>query len=136
MTYRKPPKPDYYHTTEPGTCRWCNEVIGLTRTGRPSKSRWHPACVEEYNRLNSPTKTRDHVWRRDKGICRGCGAQCRRKGVEEGWEMDHIVPLIEDHSSLDCWRDNNCQTLCLPCHTAKTSREATERAASRKVQII
>jgi 5-methylcytosine-specific restriction endonuclease McrA len=43
------------------------------------------------------------------------------------WELDHIVPLIDGGGhGLD-----NLQTLCTPCHKAKTIREARERAARR-----
>ncbi len=40
------------------------------------------------------------------------------------WELDHIVPLI-DGGSHD---DENLQTLCTPCHAAKTAGEARVRA--------
>ena len=39
------------------------------------------------------------------------------------WELDHIVPLVDGGShDLD-----NLQTLCTPCHKAKTVSEASER---------
>jgi 5-methylcytosine-specific restriction endonuclease McrA len=47
--------------------------------------------------------------------------------------MDHIVPLIQANGDLQYWRLPNLQTLCTPCHTIKTSREATERAAARRL---
>jgi 5-methylcytosine-specific restriction endonuclease McrA len=46
--------------------------------------------------------------------------------------MDHIKPLIEAQGDLSFWQMGNLQTLCHPCHTAKTSSEATERAAKRR----
>jgi len=45
------------------------------------------------------------------------------------WDMDHIKP-VEQGGGL-CGLDN-LQTLCQPCHKAKTARQAAERAAARK----
>lgn len=131
MTHRNPPKPDYYDSTPEGVCRWCNIQIGPTKTGRDSKSRWHPACYEEYQVIFHTSATRKAVWQRDKGKCNGCGSSCDRKGVN-GWQMDHIVPLIEAQGDIIYWRLPNLQTLCKPCHKEKTGREATERARLRK----
>jgi 5-methylcytosine-specific restriction endonuclease McrA len=47
--------------------------------------------------------------------------------------MDHIKPLIAANGDISYWQLPNLQTLCTPCHTAKTSQEATERAAKRKL---
>lgn len=130
--HRIPPKPEWFDTVPEGTCRWCNEEIGLTKRGKPSKSRWHAACVTEYKMLFWPTATRRAVWKRDKGVCRECGTQCDKKGAN-GWHMDHIKPLVEAKGDLNYWRLPNLQTLCKVCHTAKTSREATERATKRRM---
>lgn len=132
MKHRTPPKPPHYDSAPEGTCRWCNLEVGLTKTGRVSKSRWHAACFEEYAVLFFPSTTRRAVWKRDKGLCAKCGHQCDRKGIN-GWDMDHITPLIEAQGDLQYWRLNNLQTLCKKCHTAKTSAEATERARIRKL---
>jgi 5-methylcytosine-specific restriction endonuclease McrA len=129
--HRNPPKPDYYDTVPEGTCRWCNEQIGPTKTGRDSKARWHKECYEEYEILFHTSVTRRAVWQRDKGKCKSCGIACDRKGLN-GWQMDHITPLIEAQGDLTYWRLPNLQTLCKPCHKVKTSQEATERAKLRR----
>lgn len=131
MSYRTPPKPLHYDTAPPGTCRWCNELIGLTKTGRQSKSRWHEACGKEYEILNFVGETRKAVWKRDQGKCAACGVVCDRKG-KNGWDMDHIKPLIEAKGDLAYWRLPNLQTLCKACHIKKTSAEATQRAEMRR----
>ena len=131
MSHRIPPKPPHFDTAPLGTCRWCNVEIGATTTGKPSKARWHTKCVAEYKLLFWPTKTRQAVWKRDLGRCAKCGFVCARKGAPK-WHMDHIVPLIEAQGDLKYWKMPNLQTLCTPCHTAKTSQEATERAAKRR----
>ena len=129
--HRTPPKPPYYDTVPEGTCRWCNREIGLTKTGRQSKSRWHKECFLEYEVLFFASETRKHVWRRDLGVCKVCKTQCDKKG-KNGWQMDHITPLIEANGDLEYWRLPNLQTLCKVCHKAKTSSEATERAVRRR----
>jgi 5-methylcytosine-specific restriction endonuclease McrA len=128
--HRTPPKPPYFDTVPEGTCRWCNQEVGLTPKGKPSKSRWHPACLKEYKLLFWPRSTRRAVWRRDKSVCAGCGAKCL---YPLEWHMDHIKPLIEANGDISYWQLPNLQTLCTPCHTTKTSQEATERAAKRKL---
>jgi len=131
-SHRIPPKPKWYDLVPEGTCRWCNTAVGLTRTGRQSKSRWHAKCFEEYELLFFASETRKAVWKRDLGKCALCSHQCAKKGIDV-WQMDHIKPLIEANGNLDYWRLQNLQTLCQACHTAKTGREATERAKQRKL---
>jgi 5-methylcytosine-specific restriction endonuclease McrA len=128
--HRTPPKPPYFDTVPEGTCRWCNKEVGLTPKGKPSKSRWHKACLVEYKMLFWPTTTRRAVNRRDKGICGKCGVQC---SYPLEWHMDHIKPLYLANDNINFWKLDNLQTLCEPCHIAKTSQEATERAAKRKL---
>lgn len=59
--------------------------------------------------------------------------------TDPGWEADHIVPLWSvDRDAPDAfrfWTLANLQTLCLPCHKAKTAREAAQRAASRRAPV-
>ncbi len=52
--------------------------------------------------------------------CAGCG----RLLLPRQWECDHIVPR-EQGGSND---ESNLQSLCVPCHQAKTAREAEARA--------
>ncbi len=110
-----------------------------------ARRRWHPACVEEYE-ASDPREARRRVRLRDRGICRACGLDTRRLAREMRgrgrarrlrergfhprrslWELDHIVPLIEGGSH----EADNLQTLCVPCHRAKTASEARQRAARR-----
>ena len=44
---------------------------------------------------------------------------CQNPYPEYNLECDHILPLHQ--GGLD--NDNNCQTLCIPCHTRKTQEE-------------
>ena len=53
-------------------------------------------------------------------------ATCRSL-LQPGWHVDHIEPLA-DGGAHDA---TNMQPLCAPCHTIKTARENSARAARR-----
>jgi 5-methylcytosine-specific restriction endonuclease McrA len=129
-----------------GTCRWCGEIIlydsGPKRGSIDRRRRWHPACVELYLSTD-PRELRRRIRRRDRGICatcqldtyelrrkvkgRGMRARLRKRGFDSRrslWELDHVVPLI-DGGGHDA---SNLQTLCVPCHRAKSGDEQRERA--------
>jgi len=144
-------RPEIRFTDAPrGTCRWCGEGIVYAdgpKRGEPDRRRrWHPECVSTYS-ASDPREVRRRLRRRDRGRCAACGLdtvklrrELRGRGMtkklrERGfvprrslWEVDHIVPLVDGGShDLD-----NLQTLCSPCHRAKTAAEATERAARER----
>ena len=59
---------------------------------------------------------RVRILKRDKGLCQ----LCLRAGVaREAKTVDHIIPKA--HGGTDA--DSNLQSLCWPCHKAKTARE-------------
>lgn len=59
---------------------------------------------------------RPRIIMRDKGLCQ----ECLRAGVvREAKCVDHIV--AKAHGGTD--EDGNLQSLCWPCHKAKTARE-------------
>ena len=130
-----------------GTCRWCGEPIvhgAGARRGQPdARRRWHPACVDVYNQ-SDPREARRRVRKRDRGFCARCGLDTyalRRQHRGRGstrrvrelgfkprksfWELDHVVPLIDGGTH----ELSNLQTLCVPCHRAKSAGETRERAA-------
>ena len=135
-----------------GTCRWCGQAI-LHETGpkkgkRNNRRRWHQPCVDTYNE-SDPREARRSVRKRDRGHCANChidtyalrrklkGRGSHRKLRELGfkprmslWELDHIVPLIDGGGHEPA----NLQTLCTPCHKAKTAREASARRAVTRVE--
>jgi hypothetical protein len=121
-----------------GECRWCGEPVyrrdpaGYVRVDR--RSWWHrgrvvhpdaepePDCLGEY--LAQAFTFREQVRRRDRGLCAACGRDCERVG----WDADHVVALEDGGEHLLA----NAQTLCKPCHAAKTGRENSARAARRR----
>lgn len=132
----------------------------MTKDGKSDTRRnWHPECVHTY-KLSWPEYARAHVWKRDHGRCAACGEI--REGVKRGrtlhpwlprnadfnalvevgpycdfeigpvWDLDHIVPLKDGGAhTLE-----NMQTLCQPCHKAKTAREAGERARRKRGDLF
>ena len=76
-------------------------------------------------------RVREEVLILDRFRCRSCS----HPGGP--FEVDHIVPLWRDPDQ-DPYDPDGCQTLCKPCHRAKTRdegrREAT--AAERAWQIF
>lgn len=58
--------------------------------------------------------------RRDHYLCQGCGAPAT--------EVDHVIPG-DDHSL------ENLQSLCTPCHAAKTRREGVAAQRARRAYL-
>lgn len=52
-------------------------------------------------------------------------------GRTTGWDADHIHPV--EHGGGSCGLDN-LQTLCHPCHKAKTAQQARQKAQQRNPQ--
>lgn len=68
---------------------------------------------------------RDRILRRDCGLC----VQCREKGILAlASEVDHRVPLFQGGTD----DDDNLDSLCDPCHKAKS---IAERGFRQKPQI-
>jgi hypothetical protein len=135
-SHRKPPKPEFFDSVPKGTCRWCNEpILELTPTGRTSTSRWHKGCLDQYLFMTRPKVYRRAIFKRDMGVCQTCG--WKHTSIHSNWELDHITPLVESRGleeiDYSFWQEGNLQVLCSECHKEKTSREATVRAAVRKI---
>lgn len=129
-----------YPFNQKGCCHWCGgPVVSPRRT-------WcSEACVTEWTVRTSGAAVRAAVYERDHGICTECGidttAEKRTRyeasgrtwhdhwGIRADWDADHIVAVWRGGglAGLDGY-----QTLCRPCHAAKTAREAAERAQLRR----
>lgn len=135
---------------KPGQCRYCLGPL----TGR-QQSYCRPEHAHEFRILNEPLYARLVVLLRDKGRCAACGVETIAPEVRARiapavgrrayhipispirgwrslflttWECDHVVELARGGTS----ELFNLQTLCPPCHRAKTARFARERAAERR----
>ena len=69
-------------------------------------------------------KSRGGSWTRTAKHHKQVHIQCANCGAIHELETDHIVPL--HRGGTNEW--TNLQSLCKPCHAAKTAREAVERA--------
>lgn len=99
-------------------CRFCGKAL----TGRKT-SFCGNACIDEWRIRTSNTYARRQVLMRDHQRCSSC------QTVDVDWEMDHIVEVVNGGGMCGL---ENLQTLCGPCHAAKTARLARDRAAARK----
>ena len=75
-------------------------------------------------RGSAGVRDRNRIRARDCGLCQ----ECQRKGrATIGGPVDHIIPLWKGGSD----DESNKEVLCVPCHDAKTAREAADRARGR-----
>lgn len=77
-------------------------------------------------------KRRERILKRDKGLCQECLRNGRLTPVGDKPYTafcDHIIPKAEGGTD----DDDNLQTLCKPCHQAKTDREKNRGRGGIKV---
>lgn len=128
-------------------CRWCELEVPQGRFTFCSDF-----CVHEWKLRTDPGYVREHVFRRDRGVCASCGINCvsewnrlrRLRGASRAlafanwgirpshrkslWDADHVVPVVEGGGECDL---NNLRTLCLKCHRVCTS-DLRERLRSAR----
>lgn len=79
--------------------------------------------VVERKRGYAGVMDRKRIRARDCGLCQ----ECKRQGrTTAGYPVDHIIALADGGTD----DDDNKETLCQPCHDAKSAREARQRAIS------
>ena len=128
---RKPCEYDYmrtvpsWHRTDrlPGRCR----LHGLP-IGRGRRTACGPECSEAGLRLAFWETMCHAAWERDEHRCRECGKELRHR--RDG-SYHHVIEVNKGGGQLGL---DNIQTLCVPCHDAKTAAYAAERAALRRQQ--
>jgi 5-methylcytosine-specific restriction endonuclease McrA len=114
-------------------CRWCGGAVAGRRVTFCSD-----ACVHQWRLRTDPAYLREQVFRRDRGVCAGCGLDTEelrkdkrkldydaRRRFERDWgerrhlwDADHILPVSEGGGQCDL---ANMRTLCLKCHRAATA---------------
>ena len=74
---------------------------------------------------------KEHVWKRDKGICAACGCDAN------DWHMDHIIPVAKGGGVSPGMTIEegmaNLRTLCVPCHKA---RHAAKPKRGKQLELI
>jgi 5-methylcytosine-specific restriction endonuclease McrA len=139
-------------------CRLCSAVVE-----KPRRQWCSQECVDRYLET-SWNLLRGKLEKRDKGICVSCGCDTARlerilrhaqydanknwsrditRTVSEiikqmgfnasrsYWEADHIQEVIRGGQN----RLENLQTLCVPCHKAKTRRMHGELKQERRARL-
>jgi 5-methylcytosine-specific restriction protein A len=80
-----------------------------------------PGVVVERKRGYAGVLDRKRIRARDCSLCQ----ECKRQGrTTLGHPVDHIIALADGGTD----EDSNKETLCVPCHDAKSAREARARA--------
>lgn len=75
---------------------------------------WQKSPNAPKRRTGRWLQARNHrIKTRDMWTCQAC------KRVTDTLEIDHIIPLHKGGKDVD----QNCQSLCVPCHQAKSFRE-------------
>ncbi len=113
----------------------------------PQRRRWasndcgRAAWIFYSIRSGNSQVIRSAVFKRDGGVCGGCGFTCdtRLQGpmpflkqwsiLRRKWEADHIIPIEKGGGACGL---ENFQTLCEYCHKTKTKEQAGQRAEERK----
>ncbi len=148
--HRNPYKPPWFDSPGEKHCRWCGLYIR-----EKNRRHWHPGCILDYLIIFDSRMAKRYIFERDMGRCQACGTLLSRycdlqgqkiggtwltRHVPDTWlgrldqtiQLDHVVPLADyPHDPQDpyrAWSTDNLQVLCIPCHKAKTSREAGARA--------
>lgn len=76
-------------------CRWCSKPVPkgrLTWCGQE--------CIDEYLIRSSAAVARERVWRRDRGVCAGCGVNCGR--------IERIFDRLRTRAHAHHWEPNPC----------------------------
>jgi 5-methylcytosine-specific restriction endonuclease McrA len=91
-----------------GSCVECGAALRSRRTPYCSRG-----CRWRFHGRFFWDAARRVVLRRDRYTCRRCGLRARQSALE----VDHIREIARGGAPLDY---SNLQTLCRPCHRAKT----------------
>lgn len=135
-------KPDRNASGEP-ICRWCRSLVRP-----PRRTFCGDLCVHEWKVRSSPGYVREKIWKRDAGICQGCGfnvgkaerlwrrqkprgfdrlARRKWRAARPHWEADHIVPVADGGG--ECGLENY-RLLCRQCHVKVTGEWRKSRVAN------
>jgi len=124
--HRKPPMPPWFDSPRHGCCKWCNlPVYGRAQC-------WHKECKRLFEIATWINPGWNLARIGEGGSFNQNCASCGTRGWYTSMELDHITPLIADHSHIRCWMPANLQFLCRPCHLIKTQQDMKEIRRARK----
>lgn len=125
-------------------CRWCG---GSVRP--PNRTMCSPLCVHEIKLRTSANYLRKEVYKRDKGICSGCGIDTKEiakiaRNIKNKSHKKQFLKQYNINSTRKIWKYknggglwdadhiigvrngggqcslDNIQTMCISCHKTKT----------------
>lgn len=120
----------YVKGRDKGVCAGCGldttplyEALAAARRALPYTPSRNPEAAAAYDALALPLRERGFASVRLSDALRPA------QWVQEGWfwQMDHIIPV--EHGGGMTGLDG-LQTLCTPCHKAKTAAQAKQRRKS------
>ena len=118
------PKRHPWTSPKPSEDGLCIECKGRLR-GRRAYFCGVP-CDEAWHLRHSWVALRNHIRKRDAYRCVRCRSEHRKL------EVDHIVALMDGGAEFD---PANLQTLCRPCHVAKTATDWKVRKAHGRLEV-
>lgn len=115
----RPPAP----CTTPGCSKYAKPYSSKCEEHQPPKRQAWRKRDGAAKRSSRPwARQRQRVLIRDDYLCQPCKRAGRVTGATE---VDHITPLEEGGSRSD----DNCESICKPCHRAKTRAESARGRA-------
>lgn len=166
MIDRRPPRPDHGPMPEGARrrCTMCGKT-DLDPTWPKRARTWcSQACVDWWNLAAVPAVAYHELVKLHGHRCWSCHADVEpgrpfrsRRSLNGTWieqpdginpprpqpvslELEHIRPLWslddQERTQLRWWLPFNLQLLCVPCHKAKTAREAAHRAIYRRTGVL
>ena len=114
---------------------------------KPQKMCNHPGCktridqgafcdkhgIKEWDKTRATPSMRgyDRRWRKARTIFLSENPLCvkclQQERLTPATEVDHVIPHKGDYERM--WDKNNWQSLCKPCHSAKTRAETLQSGA-------
>ena len=88
----------YDRNAPDGQCRWCKAKVQP-----PRRTFCGDACVHEYLIRSNNKYMRDQVWKRDRGVCAGCGVSTSRIGkavlaAQDAGDVDKATAVLAMYS--------------------------------------
>ena len=97
--------------------RFCTEHAGAAKVGKYADASRGTRQQRGYDA--TWTKTRERILRRDQGLCQPC-CKADPPRITMATQVDHVIPKHDPFSTED---DGNLQSICTPCHRAKSAAE-------------
>jgi 5-methylcytosine-specific restriction endonuclease McrA len=106
----------------------CCQCGGDIEKGSGRRKFCSEKCARDFSAQFFWGMMRHRVFERDKGACQICGTETQMIG----FDVDHIVPLVEGGTNAM----ENLRILCRPCHLNETKKLRARLSAKRKGESL